>query len=347
MKVSRFSITLYVSLPVLISVSSIVMIAQFVFFTQGQYVEDGRYADALKMIEYVVYCGERAYLLSDSSPLLPSLYTTLYSVAGLADTSSFILVAGSINFLFILAGFGIIYLLSLRERRFHALEIALIPVLIFLLPAFWQGIFLPVGDAFLFFLCALVLYSLLEKKLLLYILACGTGLWISAWFLPVLLLPLLISYLRTSRWPAIYVAMLLLFVGHILASHLISLNSTNALYYPGTWLPGSFEFSLLSLPILFLASFIPVLFYIIYRWITFDQMQPVLAVSVWFTLLFIFTSLIVGEPANRIIFIFMPLLPLLAYQKGTFEPGLSSLHQETENTLPDNYERIPPSVTRP
>lgn len=322
MKATRFSMTLYISLPVLASACSVVMIAHFVMLAEGRIGADGRYGD---MHAYIALAESFAFFGSENASfrvLAPLISGSIARVFGMTGTESIGLLTGSLNFVYLLIGFGWMYYLSMKEKGSNALEVALPTFLLLPLPAFWQGIFLPVPDALMFCMFGIILIAILRQKSLLLFPAVLAGALVSEWlFLSVLLLPLA-DYLRRSAWPMGYTAFALAALAWLAIPLLTRTPDIHLIYQPGSWLAHAaeqFADRSLSLPRAFWLSFTLTLPFFAYRFFAAGWNRVTGALAVWFGLVFLLVYLMAPDMAPRIMFMTMPVLVLWQYRPPTFQ----------------------------
>ncbi len=322
MKATRFSMTLYISLPVLASACSVVMIAHFVLLAEGRIGPDGRYGD---MFAYIALAESFAFFGSEIVSfrvLAPLISGTIARLFGLAGVESIGLLTGSLNFIYLLIGFGWMYYLSMKEKGSNALEVALPTFLLLPLPAFWQGIFLPVPDALMFCMFGIILIGILRQKTLLLFPAALAGLLVSEWlFLSLLLLPLT-DYLRRSAWPMGYTAFALAALAWLAIPLLTRTPDIHLVFQPGSWLTHTAEqFSDRSLSVgrAFWLSFTLTLPFFAYRIFVAGWNRVTGALSAWFFLVFLLVYLMAPDMVPRIMFMTMPALVLWQYRASTFQ----------------------------
>ena len=322
MKATRFSMTLYISLPVLASACSVVMIAHFVLMAEGRISPDGRYGDLFHYIDLAEtfdFFGSDALSFRVLAPLISGLIAVTF---GLTGDESIGLLTGSLNFVYLLLGFGWMYYLSMKEKGSNALEVALPTFLLLPLPAFWQGVFFPVPDALMFCIFGLILMGVLRQKLLLLIPAVLTGVFVSEWlFLSLLLMPLA-DYLRQSVWAQGYSAFGLAAAVYLAVPLFTQIPETHLVYRPEAWLAGiveQFDGRSLSLLRAFWLSFTLALPFFAYRIFVAGWNRVTRTISLWFLLLFFLVYLLSPDTTPRILFMAMPALVLWQYRLSTFQ----------------------------
>ena len=317
MKPTRFSITLYISLPVLLSACSVVMIAHFVQLVEGRITEVHVYGDLLAFTERAE--GLRLPIAEPLSyewlaPLIAGGLAALFSIEGLAGTG---LVAGSFNFLYLLGGFGWMYYLSLKDPLSSALEVSLPPFLILSLPAFWSGIFLPVSDALMFFFSATVLVAVIQRRPLLLALTALLSVLVSEWMLAAVLFVPLVDLLRRSPWIKGYVAWLPALALWALLPLLFQTTGSHPVYD----LPGWAEHiahlhseSQSAFWRLFLQSFGLVIGFLAWRWYDSREHASMLIYALWLLTVFLLGWLLTADLVFRFVLMLMPSLVLLQYR---------------------------------
>ncbi len=322
MKATRFSMTLYISLPVLASACSVVMIAHFVMLAEGRISPDGRYGD---MFAYIAMAESFAFFGSEIISfrvLAPLISGTIALVFGLTGEESIGLLTGSLNFVYLLLGFGWMYYLSMKEKGNNALEVALPTFLLLPLAAFWQGIFLAVPDALMFCMFGLILIGVLRQKTVLLIPAVLAGVWVSEWlFLAVLLLPLA-DYLRRSFWPQGYTAFGLAALFYLAVPLFTQIPEAHLVYRPESWISHTVEqFAGRSLSLMraFWLSFTLALPFMGYRIYETGWNRVNAALSIWFLAVFMLVYLLAPDTVPRILFMTMPALVLWQYRLPTFQ----------------------------
>ncbi len=321
MKATRFSMTLYISMPVLASACSIVMIAHFVLMAEGRISADGRYGD---LFTYIALAESFDFFQSDPvtfralAPLISGVIAGIFSLTG---QESIGLLIGSLNFVYLLVGFGWMYYLAMKEKSSNAFEVALPTFLLIPLPAFWQGIFLPVPDALMFCMFGLTLLAVLRQKLVMLIAVLLAGIWVSEWlFLSFLLMPLA-DYLRGKSWPQGYSAFgiaALLYLAVPLATHI---PDVHAVYRPANWfahMAEQFSDRNTSLFHAFWLSFTLTLPFFAYRIFVTGWNRVTVSLSLWFLLVFLLVYYLAPDQVNRIMFMIMPALVLWQYRPATF-----------------------------
>ena len=321
MKATRFSMTLYISLPVLASACSVVMIAHFVLMAEGRISPDGRYGDLfhyIQLAETFDFFGSDVISFRLLVPLISGLIAATF---GLTGDESIGLLTGSLNFIYLLLGFGWMYYLSMKEKSSNALEVALPTFLLLPLPAFWQGVFFPVPDALMFCMFGLILMGVLRQKLLLLIPAVLTGIFVSEWlFLSLLLIPLA-DYLRQSVWAQGYSAFALAAAVYLAVPLITQIPEAHLVYRPDAWLAatlGQFDERSVSLLRAFWLSFTLTLPFFAYRIYVVGWNRVTSALTLWFLLLFFLVYLLSPDTAHRILFMAMPALVLWQYRTSTF-----------------------------
>lgn len=351
MKATRFSMTLYISMPVVASACSVVMIAHFITLVQNGIEGGGLYGDALTYIAL----AESFHFFSDEiitfrliTPLISGAIAELFSLTGKESVG---LLTGTLNFGYLLIGFGWMYYLSMKESANNSLEVALPTFLVMTLPGFWQGVFLPVPDALMFCMFGLILTGVLRQRLDILLPSILAGVFVSEWlFLAVLLLPLA-DYLRGSVWNRGYWAVGLAVVAYLAVPLLTQIPDAHLIYRPGEWLDGAREQFLArdtSVLQAFLRSFALTLPFFAYRfyvggWNRVTDRNRVTSpnrgtrrnrvtgtLSVWFLVVFMVTYLLAPDSANRIMFMTMPALVLWQYQSDTFQNMNRPINREAE-----------------
>ncbi len=361
MKATRFSMTLYISLPVLASACSVVMIAHFVMLAEGRIPEDGLYGD---MYTYIVLAESFNFFgneLITFRVLAPLISGTIAALFGLTGEQSVGLLTGSLNFLYLLTGFGWMYYLAMKERTSNSLEVALPPFLVLTLPAFWQGVFLPVPDALMFALFALILTGVLRQRLDILVPAMLIGVFVSEWlFLAALLLPLT-DYLRSRGnkgpgtgslhnsstdgnsqvndsivWTRGYTAVALAALAYLVLPLLTTIPEAHLVYRPGEWMDGIREQFInrdISVIRAFWRSFGLTLPFFAYRFYEMGWSRVTGALTIWFLLLFAVVYILAPDSANRILFMTMPALVLWQYEPGTFRRMNRPIDRESESEM--------------
>ncbi len=328
--------TLYISLPVLASACSVVMIAHFVMLAEGRIATDGRYGD---LYAYITLADSLAFFSSDIisfrvlAPLISGSIGALFALTG---EESIGLLTGSLNFIYLLLGFGWMYYLSMKEKGNNALEVAIPTFLLIPLPAFWQGIFLPVPDALMFCMFGLILTAVLRKKLVLLIPAVMAGVWVSEWvFLSILLMPLA-DYLRGSIWSRGYTAFGLAALVYLAVPLATQIPDAHLVYRPEQWLAHAtdqFVNRETSLPFAFWMSFTLTLPFFAYRIVVAGWNRIATALSLWFMLLFLLVYLMAPDSVNRILFMTMPALVLWQYRLPTFNAMDEPIDRAAESRM--------------
>ncbi|MDG5766162.1 hypothetical protein QA596_01700 [Balneolales bacterium ANBcel1] len=321
MKATRFSMTLYISLPVLASACSIVMIAHFVLLAEERIVADGLYGDLytyIALAERFDFFNEDIHSFRMLMPLISGSIAALFSLTG---TESLGLLTGSLNFLYMLIGFGVMYYLSMKERSINALQVALPPFLVLALPGFWQGVFLPVPDALMFCMSGLILAGILLRSHAILIPAAIAGVWVSEWlFLTFFLMPL-IDVLRGRRWSGGYAAFASAALIYLAAPVVAGIPDGHLIYQFSDWLNNTREqwadreFSTARV---FWRSFTFALPFFAYRIYVSGRNRVTLTLTAWFVIMFGLSLLMAGDTANRVMFLLMPALVLWQYESDTF-----------------------------
>jgi hypothetical protein len=336
MKATRFSMTLYISLPVLASACSVVMIAHFVLLAEGRISPDGRYGDMyayIALAESFGFFGPEIISFRVLAPLISGGIALLF---GLSGEESIGLLTGSLNFIYLLLGFGWMYYLSMKEKGNNALEVAIPTFLLLPLPAFWRGIFLPVPDALMFCMFGLILLGVLRRKTFLVLPAAIAGVWVSEWlFLAALLLPLA-DYLRRSVWPHGYTAFGLAALIYLCVPLIAQVPDGHMVYRTGDWLNRIAEqYSGRGLSILraFWLSFTLTLPFMAYRVYTVGWNRVAGALSIWFAAVFMLVYLLSPDTAPRIMFMTMPALVLWQYRLPTFRTMDEPLNRADESEM--------------
>ncbi len=337
MKATRFSMTLYISLPVLASACSVVMIAHFVLMAEGRISMDGRYGDLflyMTLAESFDFFGSDIISFRVMAPLISGLIAATFGLTGIESLG---LLTGSLNFVYLLLGFGWMYYLSMMEQENNALEVALPAFLLLPLPAFWQGIFLPVPDALMFCMFGLILLAVLKRHLMLLVVAFLTGIWVSEWlFLAMLLLPLT-DHLRGSVWAPGYFAFGLSALMYLAVPLATQIPDTHLVYRSGEWLAHTTEqFSNRDTSIIysFWRSFTLTLPFIAYRIYVAGWNRVTASLSLWFGLIFVTVFLMNPDNVNRVIFMIMPVLVLWQYRLPTFSAMNAPVDRTTESGTP-------------
>lgn len=321
MKATRFAMSLYLSFPVLASACSVVMIGHFILLAEGRIAADGRYGDMytyIALAEHFNFFSGQISSFRILSPLISGSIAGLFSLSGVDSIG---LLTGSLNFAYLLLGFGLMFHLSLKEKNINSLEVAL-PIFILLsLPAFWHGIFLPVPDALLFCTFALVLLAVIRKQTLLLLISIITGTWVSEWlFLALFLLPLF-DYIRGSAWKTGYAVFAAAAALYLAVPLYTVVPDAHLVYRPLEWLQHTTEqFSHRETGVIaaFFQSFALALPFIGYRFYVTGWNKANGSLLFWFLLLFFIIYAIEPDKTNRILFMAMPSLVLWQYHLETF-----------------------------
>ncbi len=328
--------TLYISLPVLASACSVVMIAHFVLLAEGRIEPDGRYGDLfayLALSESFGFFGSEAISFR---VLMPLISGTLAAAFGLAGKESIGLLTGSLNFVYLLIGFGWMYYLSMKEKGINALEVALPTFLLLPMPAFWQGIFLPVPDALMFCLFGLMLMAVLRRLPWLLIPVALTGVWVSEWlFLAAMILPLA-DYLRGSVWPQGYFAFALAALFYLAVPLFTQVPEGHMIYRTDVWLAETAERLSdreTSLIRAFWLSFTLSLGFFAYRIFIMGWNRVTVSLSVYFLTVFFLVYLIAPDNVHRVMFMTMPMLVLWQYRWSTFRAMDEPLNRTKESAM--------------
>lgn len=317
MKPTRFSLTLYISLPVLLSACSVVMIAHFVQLVEGRITEAHIYGDLLAFAERAE--GMRLPISEPFSyewiaPLIAGGLAALFSIEGTAGTG---LVAGSFNFLYLLGGFGWMYYLSLKDPLSSALEISLPPFLILSLPAFWGGIFLPVSDALMFLVSATLLTAVIQRRTLLLALTALLSVLVSGWLLAAVLFVPLVDLLRRSPWIRGYVAWLPALALWALLPLLFQATGSHPVYDLPGWIEHVAQLHSESQQPLwraFLQSFALVIGFLAWRLYDAQDHAGIFVVALWLLAAFLLGWLLTADLVFRFMLMLMPSLVLLQYR---------------------------------
>lgn len=328
--------TLYISLPVLASACSIVMIAHFVLLAEGRIALDGRYGD---MYTYIVLAESLDFFQSDITsfriltPLISGIIARVFSLAG---EDSIGLLTGSLNFVYLLTGFGWMYYLAMKEKSSNALEVALPTFLLIPLPAFWRGIFLPVPDALMFGMFGLILLAVLRQKLMLLIPALLAGIFVSEWlFLSFLLMPLA-DYLRGTAWTRGYTAFGLAALVYLAVPPATQVPDIHFVYHPSEWIAHhlqQFSGRETSIIYAFWMSFTLALPFFAYRIFVTGWNRVTVSISLWFLLVFLIVYMLAPDNVNRIMFMTMPALVLWQYRPQTFRSMDEPLDRAAESRM--------------
>ncbi len=328
--------TLYISLPVLASACSVVMIAHFVLLAEGRISPDGRYGD---MYAYIALAESLGFFGSETVSyrvLAPLISGGIALIFGLSGEDSIGLLTGSLNFIYLLLGFGWMYYLSMKEQGNNALEVALPTFLLLPLPAFWRGIFLPVPDALMFCMFGLILIGVLRRKSILLAPAIIAGVWVSEWlFLAILLLPLA-DYLRRAVWAQGYAVFGLAALLYLAAPLVAQVPDAHLVYRTGDWLNRIAEqYSARDLSLLraFWLSFTLTLPFMTYRIYAAGWNRVTGALSIWFAAVFLLVYHLSPDMAPRIMFMTMPALVLWQYQLPTFRTMDQPLNRAGESEM--------------
>lgn len=326
--------TLYISLPVLASACSVVMIAHFVMLAEGRIQEDSLYGDMwiyIALAESLDFFGSDHYSFRVLGPLVSGSIAALFHITG---DDSLGLLTGSLNFLYLLTGFGWMYYLSMKERENNSFEVALPAFLILTLPGFWQGVFLPVPDALMFCMFALILTGVLRQQPILLLISLPAGLFVSEWlFLAIFLLPLA-DYLRGSIWNRGYVITAVAMIVYLAVPLATRIPDLHMLYHPADWVEyirEQFSERDVSMIRAFWRSFMLTLPFFAYRFYVAGWNRVTAALTIWFAAVFLTTYLISPDSANRILFMTMPLLVLWQYQPGTLRKMDIPLNRASES----------------
>ncbi len=334
MKATRFSMTLYISLPILASACSIVMISHFVMLVEGRIAAEGLYGDTIDYIalaESLHFFGSNIISFRVVGPLISGLLAGLFSLSG---NESVGLLTGSLNFIYLLIGFGLMYYLSIKEDSVNSFEVALPTFLILPLPAFWQGAFLPVPDALMFCTFAIILTAVLLRKLAVLLPAMVIGVWVSEWLLLSALILPIADILRYRLWKEGYIAFAIAFAGYLAVPLITQIPDAHLLYRTTDWFAGlterfaNREYSLLHA---FWRSFTLTLPFFAYRIYAVGWNRITSSLSLWFGLVFVVAYLVTPDTAHRIVFLFMPALVLWQYQPPTFQTMNKSLNRKAES----------------
>ncbi len=336
MKATRFSMTLYISMPVLASACSIVMIAHFVLMVEGRIALDGRYGD---IYTYIALAESLDFFQSDITsfrifaPLISGIIARVFSLAG---EDSIGLLTGSLNFVYLLIGFGWMYYLAMKEKSSNALEVALPTFLLIPLPAFWRGIFLPVPDALMFCMFGLILLAVLRQKLMLLIPALLAGIFVSEWlFLSFLLIPLA-DYLRGTAWSRGYTAFGLAALVYLAVPLATQVPEIHLAYHPSEWITHhvhQFSDRETSFIHAFWMSFTLVLPFFAYRIFVSGWNRVTVSLSLWFMLVFLMVYFLAPDNVNRIMFMIMPALVLWQYRLTTFSTMDEPIDRAAESRM--------------
>ncbi|MEX0681097.1 MAG: hypothetical protein WD097_06910 [Balneolales bacterium] len=325
MKATRFSMTLYISLPVLASACSVVMIAHFVLLVEGRILADGPYGDTFTYIalaESFGFFNSELITFRIISPLISGTIANLFTLSG---QDSLGLLTGSLNFVYLLLGFSWMYYLAMKELSANSLEVALPTFLILMLPGFWKGIFFPVPDALMFCMFGLILAGILRQQLAILLPAILVGVWVSEWlFLSFFLMPMA-DWLRGKEWNSVwtrgYIAFAAAAVGYLAVPLFTQIPETHMIYHPDAWLTHigeQFANRDTSFIRAFWRSFTMTLFFIAYRFYVAGWNRVTGTLSIWFIFIFVLVYLLAPDSANRIMFMTMPALVLWQYRVPTF-----------------------------
>lgn len=313
--------TLYISMPVLASACSVVMIAHFVLLAEGRIREDGAYGDMFTYIalaESMNFFGGDILSFRILTPLISGAIAVLFGLDGVESVG---LLTGSLNFIYLLLGFAWMYYLSMKEMSTNSLEVAIPPLLILTLPAFWQGVFLPVPDALMFAVFGAILLAVLMQNLTILLPAMILGTWVSEYlFLAALLLPL-IDFLRGRVWLPGYASVLLAAIAYLAVPLITQIPDTHLFYRPGEWLnqiAARLTESETSLARAFFRSFGLTLPFFAYRIFVMGCNKTILALIFWFAGMFLISYLLSPDHVHRIFFMLMPALVLWQYRSQTF-----------------------------
>jgi len=328
--------TLYISLPVLASACSMVMIAHFVLLAEGRIPTDGHYGDMYTYIDL----AESFDFFGSSIPsfriIVPLISGTIAGIFSLSGTDSLGLLTGSLNFIYLLIGFGWMYYLSLKEITTNSLEVALPTFLLISLPGFWQGVFLPVPDALMFCMFGLILTGVLRQHMAILLPAIIAGVWVSEWlFLAVLLLPL-VDHLRGTYWIRGYSAFAAAALIYLAVPLFTTIPDPHLVFRPGAWFAmASEQFSTRDTSLLyaFWRSFTFTLPFFAYRFYVMGWNRITGALAVWFVSVFLIVFLLAPDSANRIMFMVMPVLVLWQYTPDTFRMMERPIEREREEAV--------------
>ncbi len=328
--------TLYISMPVLASACSIVMIAHFVLLAEGRIGEEGTYGD---MFAYIALAESMNFFSTEISSfriLVPVISGTIAGLFGLTGEESLGLLTGSLNFIYLLAGFGLMYYLSLKDKSTNSLEVAIPPFLILTLPAFWQGVFLPVPDALMFTAFGLVLVGVLLQNWVILLPAMIAGVWVSEYlFLGLFLLPLT-DMLRGRLWIQGYASVLAAALIYLAVPLFTNVPDAHLFFRPGEWLShittrlSESESTVLGA---FFRSFGLALAFFAYRIFVMGWNKTVTVLSCWFAIMFAVSYLLAPDNAHRIMFMIMPALVLWQYRLQTFSSMNIPLSRADESLM--------------
>ena len=328
--------TLYIALPVLASACSVVMIAHFVLLAEERITVEGLYGD---MYAYIALAESFHFFNSEVISfrfLMPLISGSIAGLFGLSGMESLGLLTGSLNFIYLLTGFGWMYYLSLKESANNSLEVALPTFLLLTLPAFWQGIFLPVPDALMFCFYGMALVGILRQQLAILLPAAVLGVWVSEWmFLVILLLPL-IDRLRGTRWIPGYTAMGIAGLLYLAVPLVSTIPESHLVFQSGEWLTSvqeQFAERETSFPGAFWRSFALTLPFFVYRIYVTGWNRVTGTLSIWFLLQFGLVYVIAPEIVHRILFMVMPALVMWQYQEQTFRNMDSPLNRAGESQM--------------
>lgn len=311
MKLNRFALTLYLAFPTIGSLTSVFMIAHFVVWVEGINAAHP-YSDALI---YVGMAANEIALFGDTHItwrfIIPAVTGFFGSIMGVTEAEGLGIAIGSMNFVFLLLGFGLLLRFTFHNDLISAVTISIPAWCIVLMPAYWKGAFLPMLEPAAFLIVAIVLISLWYKKLIPLFLALLIGVWVKEMVLLSVLLVPAFHYARQETDLKQYIPFILAGLSYVVVVLIFGNTSGNYLMNPGNWISDWIsnlsQFSLYGLRYI-ISGFGLGLIFIIWRMKTVPGQRihyAALAVMITVFLIFLFFT-----PSNtpRLMFTIMPVL---------------------------------------